>query len=79
MGSLEEIVRLGLPDDYYEKYPEKVRALKTTDLSAAAEKVLRPNGMIWVVVGDREKIEKSLKELGLGDPKRIDADGNPVK
>ena len=27
----------------------------------------------------QEKIEKSLKELGLGDPKRIDADGNPVK
>ena len=78
MTSLEEIVRLGLPDDYYEKYPAKVRALKTTDLSGAAEKVLRPNGMIWVIVGDKERIEKSLKELGLGDPKHIDADGNPA-
>ena len=56
-----------------------MRALKTTDLSAAAEKVLRPGGMIWVVVGDKQRIEKSLKELGLGDPKHIDADGNPAK
>jgi hypothetical protein len=30
------------------------------------------------VVGDRASIEAGLQELGLGDIRHIDADGNPV-
>jgi len=31
-----------------------------------------------VIVGDRAKIEAGVKELGWGDVKYLDADGNPI-
>jgi len=34
--------------------------------------------LVWIVVGDRAKIETSLKELGY-DIKLIDGDGNLIK
>jgi zinc protease len=34
--------------------------------------------MIWVVVGDREKIEAGLRALNLGEVRVIDADGRPL-
>jgi zinc protease len=66
-NSISEIVRFGLADDYYETYPKSIKAQKLEDLSAAAKYMLKPNNMIWVVVGDVEKIEPALKELGLGE------------
>lgn len=78
-GSIREIVQYGLPDNYYQTYPDKIRNLKLKDISRAATKVLYPNNIVWIVVGDRVKIEGSLKQLGLGEIHLIDTDGNPVK
>jgi zinc protease len=33
---------------------------------------------VWVVVGDRNKIEPAIRQLGLGDIRLIDADGKPL-
>ena len=77
-GSIGEIVRFGLPDDYYVTFPAKVRALKTSDVDACAKKTITPDKMVWVVVGDRAKIEAGIKQLGWGDVKYLDADGNPL-
>jgi len=76
-GSIGEMVRFGLPDDYFETYTSKVRALKASDLDAIAKKTLSPDKMVWVVVGDRAKIEAGIKELNWGPVKYLDADGNP--
>jgi zinc protease len=77
-GSIIDLVKFGLPDDYYETYAGKVRALKTSDLNEAAKSVVHPDSLIWVVVGDRNKIESGIKELGLGEIHYLSADGNPL-
>lgn len=77
--SLSDMVVFDLPDNYYQTYPEKVKNLKLNDISAAAKKILRPDQIIWVVVGDRALVEPALKELGWGDIQVIDVDGKPVK
>ena len=46
---------------------------------AAAAKFIHPDEMVWVVVGDRAKIEKGLSELGMGAPVVLDPDGNAAK
>jgi zinc protease len=76
-GSLTDIVRYGLPEDYYATFPTKVRALNVGNLSGAS-KVLHPDRMIWVIVGDRAKIEAGIRELNLGEVRYLDADGKPV-
>jgi zinc protease len=34
--------------------------------------------MVWVIVGDRAKIEQGIKDLGIGKIHFIDADGKPI-
>ena len=71
-SSISEILRFGLPDDYFETYPHSIKAQSLDDLSNAAKAMLRPDNMIWVIVGDVEEIEPGLKELGLGEIEKID-------
>ena len=44
----------------------------------AAARTVRPDQLIWVIVGDRAKIEPAVRELGLGEIHFVDADGNAV-
>ena len=76
--SIGQIVRFGLPDDYFQTYPDKVRALSKSSVEDTAQSVLHPDNFIWVVVGDRAKIEAGVRELNLGSFQVIDADGNAV-
>ncbi len=78
-GSMSEIVRFSLPDDYFITYPDKVRALTQADVTKAAQMIIHPDRMIWVVVGDRAKIESGIRELNMGELHLLDADGNTVK
>jgi zinc protease len=77
-GSIGELVRFGLPDDYFRTYPDKVRALDVKNVESAAEKVIHPDDLVWVVVGDRAKVEAAIRELGWGEIQLLDADGNHV-
>jgi zinc protease len=79
LGSLEEIVQYGLPDDYYQKYPGFVQKLTMADLSKAAAKTLHPESVTWIIVGDRAQIEPKIRELGFSEVVIIDADGNVIK
>jgi zinc protease len=76
--SILDLVQFGLPDDYYETYASKVRALKVTDLEDAAKTVIHPDNLVWVIVGDRSKIEAGVKELNLGEFHLLSPDGKPL-
>jgi zinc protease len=78
LGSLAELVRNNYARDHWSTYAERVRALTPADLDAAAKSVVRPNQAVWIVVGDRAKIEAGVREAGIGDVVVIDADGRPV-
>jgi zinc protease len=78
LGSLAELVIYGLPDDHWTTFAGKVRALTTTDVDAAARTVIDPKRAVWIVVGDRSKIEAGVREAGIGEVIVIDADGRPV-
>jgi zinc protease len=78
VGDLAEIVRFDLPDNHWDNYAEQVRALSLDDVSEQAERVLDPNGLIWVVVGDRARIEDDVKALGLGEVRYLDANGKEI-
>lgn len=77
-ASIARIVQFGLPDDYYETYAGRVRALRVSDVADAAKSVIHPDNMVWVVVGDRARIEAGIRALGLGEVQVIGADGKPL-
>ena len=76
--SILDLVQFGLPDDYYETYAGRVRALKIADVQAAAKAIVRPDNLIWVIVGDRSKIEGGVKELNLGELRFLTPDGKAM-
>lgn len=57
--------RLGRADDYYATLPSRYRAIDATALDTAARTWLQPQGLVFVVVGDRKVVEPQLKGLGL--------------
>ena len=79
MSSIIEMVRFGLPDNYWDTYADAVRAIATADVSAQANRVLQPDNLVWIVVGDRVRVEEKIRALGLGEMRFLDADGNPVE
>ncbi|HUI73603.1 MAG TPA: pitrilysin family protein [Candidatus Acidoferrum sp.] len=62
-----------LTEDYLETYREKVRALKSEDVLAAAQNYFDSANMQMVVVGDRKQIEKQAALFG--DLEVYDAQG----
>jgi len=46
----------GNPDNHYTSYPDKIRALTKNEVMAAAEKYIKPENFVYVIVGDSEKV-----------------------
>jgi zinc protease len=74
LASLAELVRFGYDDRYFDTYAEKIRGVSLADAADAA-RTIEPDRLVWVVIGDRAKIEPGLRELGLGAVHLMDADG----
>ena len=77
--SYADILTYGLPDSYLNDFVGKVDALSVSDLQAAAGKLIHPDALTWVVVGDLAAIEAPIRKLGLGEVRILDADGGVLR
>ncbi|HEX5786623.1 MAG TPA: pitrilysin family protein [Woeseiaceae bacterium] len=78
-GSLAEMVRYGYDDDYWDKYAERVRGLSLAEVREAAQTYINPDNLVWVVVGDRDRIEDEVRALEFGPVTFLDENGQPVE
>ncbi|CAN5673130.1 pitrilysin family protein [soil metagenome] len=67
------------PLDYYAKLPDAYRAVTAADVIAAAKNDVHPDHLVIVAVGDKAKIEPSLKELNLAPIEFSDPSGNLIQ
>jgi zinc protease len=77
-GAMASLFTFGLPDDYFQTLPARLRAITSDDLTAVAKKHLIPERMLVVAVGDRAKIEPQIQALKLGTIALRDANGGVV-
>jgi len=77
--SIAEIVRYGLADDYFDRYPERVKGLSLDQVRTAGKGFIHPDAVTWVIVGDLAEIREGVESLNLGPVTVMDADGNIVK
>lgn len=77
-GSLVEKVDYNLSDDYFKTYDSKIRKLTRDELQQVGTQIIRPDQVIYFVVGDKAKILNSIRETGF-EVIEVDTDGNPVK
>jgi zinc protease len=73
------ILQYQLPENYYNSFTEKALSLTPEQANALAARSIMPDKLVWVVVGDMSKIEQSVRDLKLGEVRKIDVDGNLVK
>jgi zinc protease len=78
-GKLGDIVAYDLPKDYFDRYIPAIDALSAEDVMAAGKKYVRPDNMLFVIVGDADVIEEGVRELNLGALHYLDLDGNPIE
>jgi zinc protease len=64
---LGDLLQLGLPLDFYDSYVSRVLALKIAEIESAAQSLLNPAHMIWMIVGDRSQLEPGLRALEIGE------------
>jgi predicted Zn-dependent peptidase len=65
LGAMLQNELLGRPDNYYATLASRYRAVDAKALDAMAKTYLQPDGLTFVVVGDRKQVEPQLKALGL--------------
>ena len=53
------------PDNYQESLASRYRAMTIADLDQAARAAVKPDDLVWVVVGDAAKVRPQLEKLGL--------------
>jgi zinc protease len=64
-GRLAGLWLYNLPQDFYAKLPAQIEAVSSADAQKAAADHIRPENMLLIAVGDKAKVEESLKELKL--------------
>ncbi|MGA9118761.1 MAG: pitrilysin family protein [Bacteroidota bacterium] len=65
-GQLDAMVVFHLPDDYFDKYIDRISAVTAEAVEAAARKYIDPDKLVIVVVGDLSKIKERIAALNLG-------------
>jgi zinc protease len=77
--ALTAMVVYGLPEDYFDTYRDRVRAVTASDVLRAAREFLRPEELQLVAVGDPAVIREPLASMDLGPLESYDPEGLPAK
>ena len=72
-GQLGSMVTYDLPENDWITYMQRVNFIDMNLATKAARNHIHPENMLIVIVGDREKIEPGIKELGIGKIIHLDA------
>ncbi len=59
--AIANIITFNLPDDYYRTFRDRIAQVTKNDVLEAAQRYLKKEDMHIVLVGDRHKLEKQLK------------------
>ena len=62
-----DVVAFGYPESYFADYAKNVQALAEANLANAAGRFIRPDELVWIVIGDRKRIEAELRALKMGE------------
>jgi|TARA_B100001250_G_scaffold298520_1_gene260079 zinc protease len=76
VNDIARMIRFNLPDNYWNEYENLVNSINVESVNEAAQKILSPDNLTWVIVGDLSLIENNIRNLNLGKVSLIDTEGN---
>ena len=78
VNNMAQLFTYHLPMTYFQTYPAQIKAVTPEKVQALAGRLLKPDSMVIVAVGDRAKIEPEITKLNLGNVEIRDADAKPL-
>jgi zinc protease len=78
LGQMQTDALYQRPFDYAEHLAARYKALTAPVLDSAAKAAIKPDGFLWVVVGDKSVVMPQLEKLGMPIT-QIDSNGDPIK
>lgn len=78
-SSLNELIKFGLDDHYWQDYSSRVRALDLEQVRQLTNELVSADKLKWFIVSNQEVVLPSLKELGFSKIILVDADGNQIE
>jgi zinc protease len=79
LGSMIRSASYGLPYNHAEGAPQRIESVTLDGIESRARELLEPDKLTWVVVGDLEKIESTVRALEYGDVEVWDAYGTRLR
>jgi zinc protease len=76
-GRLVDMELYGLPEDYFDRYRERIAAITPDDITRVANKYIDPEKLLIVVVGSAKQVREPLGSLGL-PIHELDIEGKPI-
>ena len=67
-----------LPDDWYDEYRARVRAVTSGDVLLAAQRHLHPEALQMVVVGNAGAVRDGMEAIAFGPVQGYDVEGRPA-
>jgi zinc protease len=67
LGSIADMIKFELPDDYWDTFTERMNALTVEATREAAKKAITPETLTWIVIGDLDQIEQKVRALEFGE------------
>ena len=77
-SALTTLAVYDLPDDWYDEYRARVRAVTAGDVLIAAERHLHPDALQMVVVGNAAAVRAGMEAIAFGPVQRYDVEGRPA-
>ena len=78
-GALAGATMFGLPEDWFARYRERIRAVTPADVHRVAQAHLDPSRLLVLAVGDAPVIAGPLESLGLGAVERFTSEQDPAE
>jgi len=69
----------GLPFDYAESTAERIEIVSLEGVNNRAKALMRPDELIWVIVGDLSQIEEQVRSLNYGEVEVWDGFGSKLR
>jgi len=75
-ADIAALVTYGLDESYWDSYVSKLRDINLEQVNNVAKQHINADKMVWLIVGDRSKIEQSIRDADIGKVIIIDDQGN---
>ncbi len=78
-GDIVTLARYGLDESYWDNYVTELRQIDLAQVNDAAKEHMQPDNMLWVIVGDRSRVEQAIRDTKIGEVILVDAEGKAVQ